>query len=197
MRNDIAPGELTRFRGLWLAVDGPVMAPRSDFLVEVGAATGAARVHDVGTGCGAIALALKALRPELAVSGSDISPEAVRVARMNATRLDLDVEFRVSDGVPPDTHADLALADLPYLDSSEAEPLTDRAGEPAPAVAVPGRDPLKIIRHVLRRAPAGLRMAVQHPRRHGESVRALLAGARTSERQDGPAVTLGRVRNGA
>ena len=70
--------------------------------MEVGAATGAARVHDVGTGCGAIALALKALRPELAVSGSDISPEAVTVARMNATRLDLDVEFRVADGVPPD-----------------------------------------------------------------------------------------------
>jgi release factor glutamine methyltransferase len=173
------------------------MAPRSDFLVEVGVAAGAALVHDVGTGCGAIALALKSLRPDLAVSGSDISREAVTVARGNATRLDLDVEFRVADGVPLDTHADLALADLPYLDAGEAQPLTAGDGEPPAAVAVPGRDALKIIRHVVQRAPPGLRMAVQHPRRHGESVRALLAGAQTSERRDGPAVTLGRVRNAA
>ena len=82
MGKDATPGELARFRGLWLAVDGPVLAPRSDFLVEVGAAAGAARVHDVGTGCGAIALALKSVRPELAVSGSDIAPEAVTLGRV-------------------------------------------------------------------------------------------------------------------
>src|SRR3954454_22463500 len=92
------------FRWIELSVDPRVLIPRPDTetLVEVAlelAAPGA-RVHDVGTGSGAIALALKQERPDLVVSGSDASADAVDVACANAKQLGLDVSFSVADGLP-------------------------------------------------------------------------------------------------
>src|SRR3954453_13451708 len=73
------------FRWIELTVDPRVLIPRPDTetLVEVaiGLAGPGARVHDIGTGSGAVALALKAERPDLVVSGSDTSADAVEVAR--------------------------------------------------------------------------------------------------------------------
>src|SRR4051794_18350411 len=77
------------FRRIELAVDGRVLIPRPETETLVEAALdlpSGARVHDVGTGSGAVALALKDERPDLVVSGSDASPEAVDVARANAER---------------------------------------------------------------------------------------------------------------
>src|ERR687894_1739517 len=85
------------FRSIELAVDPRVLIPRpeTEHLVEalLDLPRGA-RVCDVGTGSGAIALALKAERPDLEVVATDASAEALEVARMNAGRLGLRGEFR-------------------------------------------------------------------------------------------------------
>lgn len=83
-------------------------------LVEVatGLPTGA-HVVDVGTGSGAVAVAMAHERPDLGVTASDLSPEALAVARANAERLGLDVNFVVADGVPPGEY-DLVVANPPY-----------------------------------------------------------------------------------
>jgi release factor glutamine methyltransferase len=87
------------FRHLELAVDSRVIVPRpeTELLVEVALGLPhAARVLDVGTGSGAVALALKHERPDLAVTATDVSASALEVARANAERLGLDVAFAQS-----------------------------------------------------------------------------------------------------
>lgn len=88
------------FRHIDLRVDRRVLIPRPETELLVEAALGlppAARVHDVGTGSGAVALALKQERPDLVVSGSDVSDGALAVARENARRLALGVSFVRAD----------------------------------------------------------------------------------------------------
>src|SRR3954462_5513113 len=79
------------FRWIELAVDQRVLIPRPDTetLVEValGLVPDGGRVHDVGTGSGCVALSIKSERPDLAVSASDASADAVEVARANTDRL--------------------------------------------------------------------------------------------------------------
>src|SRR4051794_25780980 len=106
------------FRWIELFVDRRVLIPRPDTetLVEVALelAADGARVHDVGTGSGAVALATKHERPDLAVTGSDAAADAVDVARANASRLGLDVAFSVAGGLPRGEW-DLVVANLPYV----------------------------------------------------------------------------------
>ncbi len=107
------------FRRLSLAVDRRVLIPRpeTELLVEVGLSleTGA-RVADVGTGSGAVALALKDERPDLVVVGTDSSQDAVAVARGNAARLGLDVSFLCTDLLDDVIGPfDAVLANLPYI----------------------------------------------------------------------------------
>ncbi|MFL5824283.1 MAG: peptide chain release factor N(5)-glutamine methyltransferase [Solirubrobacteraceae bacterium] len=115
------------FRHLELAVDPRVLIPRpeTELLVEVGLALGqGTRVVDVGTGSGAVALALKHERPDLEVTGTEISGDALTVARDNAARLGLEVTFvqaDLLDGI--ELRADAVLANLPYVEEdADLEP---------------------------------------------------------------------------
>ena len=171
------------FRRLEVAVDSRVLVPRpeTELLVEVALelAPSGARVHDVGTGSGAIALALKEERPDLAVSASDRSPVAVEVARRNAERLGLAVEVAVGTGLPAGEY-DLVVANLPYVRDDEWEALAPeiRDYEPREALAA-GAEGLDEIRALIRDAPPGMLLALEHAPGQAEAVREMLDGAET------------------
>ena len=113
------------FRRLELAVDRRVLVPRpeTEHVVEAALSlpTGA-RVIDVGTGSGAVALALKDERPDLRVVGTDVSADALAVARANGERLGLDVEWLQGDllaGVAP---VDAVVSNPPYVEAGARVP---------------------------------------------------------------------------
>ncbi|HWI21718.1 MAG TPA: peptide chain release factor N(5)-glutamine methyltransferase [Baekduia sp.] len=124
------------FRHIELEVDQRVLIPRpeTEHLVEAALTLGeGAVVHEVGTGSGAVALALASERPDLVVSGSDVSPDAIEVARANAKRLGLPVDFVVADlldGIGP---VDAVIANLPYVEES-AKLAPELSHEPAAAL---------------------------------------------------------------
>jgi release factor glutamine methyltransferase len=106
------------FRGIELAVDRRVLIPRpeTELLVELALERRPASVLDVGTGSGAIALAVAAEIPGCEVTATDTSPAALEVARANAERLGLAERVRFLEGtVPEDEGFDLVLANLPYV----------------------------------------------------------------------------------
>lgn len=140
------------FRRLELEVDRRVLIPRpeSELLVEVGLELpGGVRVCDVGTGSGAIALALADERPDLEIWGLDRSPAALTVARANALRLGLAVCFAEADlleRAPAPFHA--VLANLPYVDAADPLPADVAAYEPPEALFAP-EGGLSLIRRLI------------------------------------------------
>lgn len=139
------------FRRLTLEVDSRVLIPRpeTELLVEVGVELVAqgARVADVGTGSGAIALALKDERADLVVTGLDASRQALAVARRNGERLGLDVRWRLSDLLDSGGY-DVVVANLPYVASTEA--LAPEIVEYEPSAAVfAGEDGLELVRRLI------------------------------------------------
>ncbi len=179
-----------RFREIEITVDESVLIPRreTELLVEIGAELPErARVHEVGTGSGAIALALLSERPDLRVTASDLSPEAAEKARENAQRLGIALELTVAQGIPDHVEeVDLLIANLPYITSTSIderspeirrEPVIAVQGDPAAGDA--GEDGLDIIRGLIEETPSGWRMALEHDTHHGPAMRALLREAET------------------
>jgi release factor glutamine methyltransferase len=113
------------FRHLELAVDGRVLVPRPETEHVVEAALDlprGARVVDVGTGSGAIALALKDERPDLDVVATDVSADALAVARANGERLGLAVEWREGDLLAGVERADAVVSNPPYVETGARVP---------------------------------------------------------------------------
>jgi release factor glutamine methyltransferase len=138
------------FRHLELEVDPRVLVPRpeTELLVEAGVELLApgARVVDVGTGSGAVALALKHERPDLDVTGTDVSEDALAVARANAARLGLDVAFARADLF--DGEPDAVLSNPPYI--ADGDPLPPDVARHEPGVALyGGADGLDVVRRLV------------------------------------------------
>jgi release factor glutamine methyltransferase len=142
------------FRRLDLAVDPRALIPRpeTELLVEVGLTLPrGARVLDVGTGSGAVALALKDERPDLRLTGSDSSEDALELARLNGEGLGLQVEWLHADllsGVPDEF--DAILSNPPYVAESASGSLAPEILRHEPPQALfSGPDGLTAIRALL------------------------------------------------
>jgi release factor glutamine methyltransferase len=179
------------FRSLEIAVDERVLWPRreTELLVEVGVELPeGARVHEVGTGSGAIALALLSERPDLRITASDLSPEAAEAARENAERLGLDLDVTVATGIPDGLEGvDLVIANLPYVTDST---IFDRSPEiqKEPRIAVTGacgEDGLGVIRGLIGETPSGWKLAMEHDTHHGPAMREMLGDATTLQDYEG------------
>jgi release factor glutamine methyltransferase len=185
------------FRNIELAVDRRVLIPRpeTELLVEVALElpTGA-RVHDVGTGSGAIALALRDERPDLRVTASDASEAAVAVACANADALGLELDVVCARGLPGGDF-DLVVANLPYVTEAEWGGLQPEIARYEPREAlVSGVDGLDAIRALIGQAPLGQALALEHGAEQGAAIRALLAAGETRRDLAGhERVTLGTV----
>jgi len=144
------------FRHIDLQVDARVLIPRPETETLVEAALDlprGARVVDVGTGSGAVALALKDERGDLDVTGTDASPDALVVARANAARLGLDVRFREADLLDGAGEVDAVLSNPPYVeDGTPLQPEIERHEPPVALYA--GGDGLAVIRRLAAQAGA-------------------------------------------
>ena len=125
------------FRRLMLVVEAALSVPAQS------------RVVDVGTGSGAIALALKDERPDLEVLGTEISAGALDVARANAERLGLDVSF-VHGDLLAGLEADAVVSNPPYVAAGDRLP-PDVGFEPRGAL-FGGEDGLDVIRRLVKEA---------------------------------------------
>lgn len=182
------------FFGLTLTVDARVLDPRPDTetLVEWALAclpapmpsSGSPRILDLGTGSGAVALALQHARPDATVWAVDASEDALAVARANAARLDLGVQFIASNwlsavDIQCTGRFDLIVSNPPYV--AEGDPhLAALTHEPLQALTS-GPDGLDDIRQIIAQAPAhlapGAWLLMEHGWDQAVKVQALLRSA--------------------
>jgi release factor glutamine methyltransferase len=148
------------FRHIELAVDPRVLIPRpeTEMLVELALELQPGSVLDLGTGSGAIALAVAAELPACAVTAVDTSPGALEVARVNAERLGLTDRVRFIEGsLPSDEDFDLILANLPYVAEADWASLQPEVTEWEPREALlAGPDGLDAIRELLSNSVGGV-----------------------------------------
>lgn len=171
------------FYGLRLAVNPAVLIPRpeTELLVQLALEREFSALADLGTGCGAIALAIKRHRPAARVAAVDASAAAIHVAQRNAAALALDIEWRHGQWCEAlgAERFDLIVANPPYVAAGDPH-LAALAFEPARAL-VSGVDGLDAIREIVREAPAHLRaggaLLIEHGAAQGVMVRRLLEQA--------------------
>lgn len=148
------------FRRIVLRVDPAVLIPRpeTELLVDVVMDVAPARVLDVATGSGAVALALADEAPSVAVTATDVSPEALAVAAGNARRLGLADRVRflradLLDGV--DGEYDSIAANLPYVCGGEIDSLQPEIAFEPRAALDGGPDGLDLVRALVTQIAAG------------------------------------------
>jgi release factor glutamine methyltransferase len=174
------------FFGMELAVDARVLVPRPDteilveWALEVLASKPTARVVDLGTGSGAVALALKQQMRGLEVWGVDSSAGALTVARSNAEQLGLPVRLVQASWLSPWTSDvnrwDVIVSNPPYICDGDPH-LEGLVHEPQSAL-VAGADGLEDIRQIITQAASclcpGGHLLLEHGYDQAEAVRALL-----------------------
>ena len=173
------------FYSLEFAVSPDVLIPRpeTELLVELalrGINGGARRVVDLGTGSGALAIAIAKNAPAADVSAVDVSAQAIAVARANADRHGVSIRLLTSDWFAAlgDERFDLIVANPPYVPCNDPHlGEGDLRFEPRDAL-VGGADGLDSIRTIVERAPAHLSsggwIAIEHGYDQGGRVAALL-----------------------
>ena len=172
------------FYGLPLQVDARVLDPRPDtetlvdWALEVIAPLASPRVVDLGTGSGAIALALQSQRADAQVLAVDASTDALAVAQANAERLGLPVQFQPANWLAGvEGLFDAIVSNPPYIPSADPH-LAALTHEPLQALAS-GADGLDDIRTIVAQAPTHLRpggwLLLEHGYDQAQAVQALLA----------------------
>jgi release factor glutamine methyltransferase len=147
------------FFGLDLQVDNRVLVPRPDTETLVGwaltfdTANSMLKVLDMGTGSGAIALALKSVRPDWQVTALDASADALAVAQSNAKRLNLNINFLQSSWFDAlkDSKFNIIVSNPPYIVEGDWH-MAALAHEPKQALTS-GVDGLDDIRQIVHQAP--------------------------------------------
>lgn len=176
------------FYGLTLAVSPAVLIPRADTetLVDTALTTfdriEAVHALDLGTGSGAIALALKSQRPHWQITAVDRSEAALAIARKNAETLKLEVKFLAGDWFAPVTGAyQLILANPPYV--AQGDPHLNQGDlrfEPSGALAADDQG-MADLRHIVDNAAGFLQLngwlMLEHGYSQGPAVNAHLAQA--------------------
>lgn len=179
------------FFGLRLNITPDVLDPRDDtetlvqWALKLSPPEQAIRVVDLGTGSGAVALALKSQRPRADISATDASAPALAVARRNGERLGLTIRWLLGDAAQANWFSplaaerfDLIVSNPPYI--AEGDPhLLKLQHEPALALTsgVDGLDALRnIIRDAQQHLHAGGHLLLEHGHDQSAAVRALLQG---------------------
>ncbi|HEX7054155.1 MAG TPA: peptide chain release factor N(5)-glutamine methyltransferase [Burkholderiales bacterium] len=180
------------FYGLTLEVSPAVLIPRpeTELLVELALERRFASAADLGTGSGAVALAIKQHRPQARVVAVEASEEALQVARRNAARLGLDIELRRGSWLAAlaGERFELIVANPPYVAAGDAH-LAELRFEPAAAL-VGGADGLAAIRDIVAAAPAclarGAWLLLEHGAGQDAAVRRLLERSGLAEARSWP-----------
>jgi release factor glutamine methyltransferase len=171
------------FYGLDLAVNPAVLIPRpeTELLVDLALQRSFASVLDLGTGSGAIALAIKKHRPVAKVVAVEASAAALVVAKRNASKFGLELDFRHGRWFEPvgAQRFELIVANPPYVAKGDSH-LAALAFEPMQAL-VSGADGLDALRCIAEAAPrhlaAGAWLLLEHGIGQGDAVRRLLEQA--------------------
>lgn len=179
------------FFGLNLRVGPGVLVPRPDtetlvqWALDLAPDQAGVRCWDVGTGSGAIALALCRERPQWTITASDLSAEALRVAQGNAERLGFEVRWAKGPWLAavPDERFELIVSNPPYI--AEGDPhLSALRHEPRSALTA-GTDGLDDLRSLISQAPDRLStggwLLLEHGHDQARAVRALLTQAGFTE----------------
>ena len=177
------------FFGLALQVDRRVLVPRPDtetiveWALDVLRERSKPRVIDLGTGSGAIALALRSARPDAVLEAVDRSADALEVAAANARRLGLEITFRQASWLDGAGRYDLVVSNPPYVAAADPH-LAALRHEPLQALAA-GPDGLDDLRAIVASAAAHLLpggwLLLEHGYDQADAVRALLRDAGFAE----------------
>ena len=177
----------TDFCGRAFSVAPGVLVPRpeteelTEWIIwdEKGRGSSSPRILDIGTGCGCIAITLSQELPKAQVSATDISPQALAIARGNAGRLGAAVDFRHQDILDSPTEGqdstlwDIIVSNPPYICEHERGEMEENVlrYEPSQALFVPDHDPLLFYRaigeYAVRTLKEGGRLYVEINRAYG------------------------------